>query len=352
MKAEQHDAWLDPAKAPVALTIRQELQSVLGNGAVFFPPTFAPPEGSDEAPNYLIDGDVALVDTVGSQANRMEPLFKHEPYASLIPQARVQVGQREINLLDAGHRAADALVRFSEKWSALKAAFEDLRDRADATKLARLAPTSIVFGAWDSRDTQAKLPRLVGATIRAQGVKKYTRAAQFFSSFEKDEIEDLGPAKALSDVGLNDAPSGRGPGGVTASSIRREAVLNLVALRSLRAPNTEETIKLQRYILGLALVAFSSEQDGFLREGCLLVSSDEKPAEVQAVTRQGKREPVSLDSAHALAYAKVAAEHFGVGENWTATFNPQTAKAAMDKRGEKKAANKPKPNPDKVKANR
>lgn len=338
MKADQYDAWLDSATGPVALTMRQELQPVLGDGAVFFPPTFAPAEGSDSAPDYLIDGDVALVDTVGSQANRLEPLFKNEPYASLVPQARVQVGQREINLLDAGHRAADALVRFSEKWSALKAAFENIRDRADATKLARLAPTSIVFGAWDSRDTQAKLPRLVGSTIRAEGVKKYTRAAQFFSSFEKEEIEDLGPAKALSDVGLNDAPSGRGPGGIIASAIRRHAVLNLVALRALRAANAEETRKLQRYILGLSAVAFACEQDGFLREGCLLVPCEDKPAEVRMVTRQGKREPISLSSEDALQYAKGVAAEFGVGENWTAIFDRETAKASMDKRGEKKAS--------------
>jgi CRISPR-associated protein Csb1 len=337
MKADQHDAWLDPQAGPVALTMRQELQPALGDDAVFFPPTFAPAEGSDAAPDYLIDEDVALVDTVGSQANRMEPLFKNEPYASLVPQARVRVGRREVNLLDAGHRAADALVRFSEKWSALKSAFEDIRDRGDATKLARMAPTSVVFGAWDSRDTQAKLPRLVGSTIRAEGVRKHTRSAQFFSSFEKEEIEDLGPARALSDVGLNDAPSGRGPGGITASNIRRDAVLNLVALRSLRATSDTETRKLQRYILGLALVAFACEQDGFLREGCLLVPHEDKPAETKVVTRQGKREPVSLSSADVLEYAKLAAAEFGVGEDWTATFDRETAKASMEKRGEKKA---------------
>lgn len=339
MNADRYDAWLQPATGPVALTIRQDLQPVLGDGSVFFPPTFAPAEGSkDDAPDYVIDGEVALVDTVGSQANRMEPLFKQPPYASLVPQARIAVGQREVNLLDAGHRAADALVRFSEKWPDLKAAFEEIRDKGIATTLARLSPTSIVFGAWDSRDTQAKLPRLVGSTIRAEGVKKYTRAAQYFSSFDKEEIQDLGTDKALSDVGMNDAPSGRGPGGVTATSIRRDAVLNLVALRALRAENDEETTKLQRYILGLALVAFACEQDGFLREGCLLVPDGSRPTEVQLVTRKGKREPVSVTSEDALAYAQAAAEAFKVAEDWTATFDRESAKASMGQRGEKKAS--------------
>ena len=181
MEVDHYDDWLDVATGPVALTFRQELQPVLGEGSVFFPPTFAPAEGSKESPDYLIDDGIALIDTVGSQANRMEPLFKTEPYASLVPQARVKVGAREVNVLEAGHRAADALVRFSEKWEALRAGFEDFRDHGKATKLAKVAPTSIVFGAWDSRDTQAKLPRLVGSTIRAEGAKRYTRSAQYFS---------------------------------------------------------------------------------------------------------------------------------------------------------------------------
>ena len=338
MNAEHFDLWLDPQSGPVALTMRQDLEPVLGDGAVFFPPTFAPPEGSNDGPNYVIDGDVALVDTVGSQANRMEPLFKVEPYASLVPQARVTVGQREVNVLDAGHRAADALVRFSEKWPELKAAFEEIRDRGNATKLAKLAPTSTVFGAWDSRDTQAKMPRLVGSTIRAEGVRRYTRAAQYFSAFEKEEVEDLGPDKGLSDVGLNDAPSGRGPGGVTALSIRRDAVLNFVPLRALRTANEQGTRPLQRYILGLALVAFACEQDGFLREGCLLVPHDDKPAEIKKVMRQGKREAVPLSSSDALSFAQAAAQAFGVGDNWTATFNRESAKTSMGQRGEKNAA--------------
>ncbi|HEX4773717.1 MAG TPA: type I-U CRISPR-associated protein Cas7 [Bryobacteraceae bacterium] len=68
MNADQYDSWLEPLAGAVALTIRQQLQPVLGDGAVFFPPTFAAPEGSKEAPDYLIDGEVALVDTIGSQA--------------------------------------------------------------------------------------------------------------------------------------------------------------------------------------------------------------------------------------------------------------------------------------------
>ncbi len=60
MKAERYDAWLEVSSGPVALTLRQELQPVLGDGAVFFPPTFAPEEGSSDSPDYLIDDGACL----------------------------------------------------------------------------------------------------------------------------------------------------------------------------------------------------------------------------------------------------------------------------------------------------
>ena len=81
------------------------------------PTTFA--AGDNFPGGYNIDGDpngtnVCLIDTVGSQANRIEPLFAREGYKQLIPQIVVTAGEQEVNLLEAGHRAGDALVRCSE----------------------------------------------------------------------------------------------------------------------------------------------------------------------------------------------------------------------------------------------
>jgi CRISPR-associated protein Csb1 len=186
--------------------MREPLEPVLGKGAVIFPPTFAPPAKGDP-PYYVIDetsqGKTAIVDTVGSQANRLEPLFKKEPYSKLVPLAVVKVGAREVNLLDAGHRAADALVRFSIQRLALSEAFRAIAERGDAGQLAKLAPTSLVFGVWDSRDTGVKVPRLVGSTVRAFGVEVLTRSAQYFSAFKKTETEALGQDQEfLSEQGL------------------------------------------------------------------------------------------------------------------------------------------------------
>jgi CRISPR-associated protein Csb1 len=332
MNTTGFDAWLEMS-GPVAVVVQEELEPVLGQGAVFFPPTFAPPEGSKDAPGYVIDetstGRVALVDTVGSQANRMEPLFKSLPYSELVPRARIKIGEREIDLLDAGHRAADAVVRFSDKWAQLRDAFVAIKTRSDATALAKMAPTSLVFGMWDSRDTQVKLPRIVGSTIRAYEVERLTRSAQYFTSTEKDEREDLGSVNFLSDVGLNDAPAGRTAGGVISrGGIRRLAVLNLVALRALSGADEGGTRRLQRYILGLALVSLIAQSEKFLREGCLLVPTGEHGTETKLVDRTGKRTELTMAESEALEFARAAAAEFGVGDAWTATFSKDGVKQA------------------------
>ena len=50
-----------------------------------------------------------------------------------------------MNLLDAGHRAGKGIVRCSSLQSELKAASKALV-KGDATPLAKIAPTSLVFG--------------------------------------------------------------------------------------------------------------------------------------------------------------------------------------------------------------
>src|SRR5690606_20179020 len=116
--------------------------------------------------------NVCQIDSVGSQANRMEPIFKHSEYSSLIPKVTIKHDGGEIDLLDAGHRAADATVRFSDLWKQLYPAFDAYKQHGNAEPLARIAPTSIVFGIWDSRATQVKLQRIVRSVIRAYRVKE------------------------------------------------------------------------------------------------------------------------------------------------------------------------------------
>src|SRR5690606_13782938 len=97
----------------------------------------------------------------------------------------------------------------------------------------------------------------------------------------------------------------------------------------------ERAEELRRYLLGLAMVAASQPLDPFLRQGCILVPDDERPATWTVVDRAGRREPLEIDDADLLAWARGAAEAFGVAEPRRVAFDPKLAKADMGK-GKKK----------------
>lgn len=345
---ETISGWLD-SKGPVALCLRQQLIPVEGEGSVFFPPTYAKIGYNID---HLSDGTkVATVDSVGAQANRMEPLFKakggDEELAKLVPQLDIDLGDKGVvSVLDAGHRLGDALIRSSALHVQAKEAFQEFLKSGDATKLAKLSPTSLVFGVWDSRDTQAKLPRLLQAVIRAWDVEKLTRSAQYitpidyaaldvFSEEEKQKAEN-NTKSPLAQRGFVHVPATEAHGGVVArGGIVRDVTINLVALRRLQGGKTTEL--LQKYILGLCLVAATEPLDGFLRQGCLLTPDPGKPSPWVLVERSGARAEVALTSDVARQFAKTAANAFGVGEGKTFQFLKERAKGDLEESGASKA---------------
>jgi CRISPR-associated protein Csb1 len=363
------DKWVEDG-GPAALVIRELLEPVEGPDGVFFPATFAAEQGN--APDrfrggynidYFPDGtNVCLVDSVGSQANRIEPIFARSKYAGLVPQVNIKVGDKKtINLLQAGHRGADTIVRCTELKDELEKAFKESL-KGNAGPLARIAPTSVVFGVWDSRGTQEKLPRLVSSTIRAFNVHPHTRHAQYNPVIRyKNErlLEGIDATdEELAQKGYVDQPIGRQPdpkkpdpthGGVQLmrgekiqGSIRRDTTLSLAALRRLCAADGG-TKKLRRYMLGLALVAVTAEQETYLRQGCNLVPADAgKGRTFEIVLCCGKRQrvfhdqesaqrfesanpnepvPFVLSLALLLTYANAAAKDFGIDPGRNVTSN-------------------------------
>lgn len=339
--------WADDPKGPVALHLKQKLIPVDGEGGVVFPPTYAE---IGYCVDTLSDGTrVATIDSVGSQGNRMEPIFKEDPYRELVPQILIDLPNgKSVSLLDAGHRLGDAIVRSSGLKDDARAAFLALLEKGDAEPIAKLAPTAFVFGSWDSRDTQAKLPRIVNSVVRAWDVEPLKRAAQFnpaidyaalevFDEEEKKRAEGDRKSK-LAQRGFVHVPSTDAPGGVLArGGIFRDVTVNLVALRQLDGQRGPE---LRRYILGLTLIAASVPQDGFLRQGCLLTPDPSVAPRWQRVDRDGKRVSVDLDHEKLLDYAKLAAGKFGVGQSRTVKFDRALAKADLADKDEKKKAEK------------
>ena len=215
------DSWATDAKGPVALHLKQKLlpvENIEGEQGIIYPPTYADI-------GYNIDKlsdnkKVALIDSVGSQANRMEPIFKGKFTAPskdsqpewLVPQIEIilhaekakKQGKNETeephkekrSILDLAHRSADAVVQSSPTLRVeFEQAFEALRRTGNAGPLCTLAPTSLVFGVWDSRGgTGEKRPRLVRAIIRAWDVDVLHAAAQFNSiwkALDEDQQEAL-----------------------------------------------------------------------------------------------------------------------------------------------------------------
>jgi CRISPR-associated protein Csb1 len=382
--------WLQETNLPVALVLTETLQPVEGLEAIIFPPTFAR-QGGDHP--YSIDVlrkdlepqaaqgnqevNTCLIDSVGSQANRMEACFKLPPLSALVPQITVQAGDQQVNLLDAGHRIADAAIRFSESESEAKVRFEiearnaiqEMKLKSNAAPLARLAPTSLVFGFWDSRDTGFKSGRLLASTIRATNVRAVSRSGQYKPSFDKRLLGlSAHENNALAEIGLDDVPvpsinsddkpvirvDGRvvgAHGGVRVfGKITRRSQINLVGLRSLAAINekgtneqavndprqpkqtkTDPNLKLRRYILGLALVAARYQTDYALREGCNLRRSE---WQAQLVYLDGDPQDFSEDwsIAKVFAYAEAAARDFGVNtQACTINFKVEKVKEVIKK---------------------
>lgn len=337
---ESFDRYLQ-SDGPAAVVIREPLIPVEGPEGILFPSTYAASKDKTFEGGYNIDGDpngknVALVDSVGSQANRIEPLFAETAYTALVPQVVITARGKSINLLEAGHRAGDAIVRCSSLQQELQDAFKALL-KGDATSLAKIAPTSLVFGVWDSRDTQAKAPRLIASTIRAFNVTKLRRSAQYVPATEyvKDELlpeaTDKASEEAYSERGFIHVPATGTHGGIIANGgIRRDATLALAALKLIHAgTDATATLTLRRYILGLALVAFTKLPGGYLRQGTILVSNPDKQREANEVFADGTRKPFTVTHEQALAYAQATAKAFGKGEDRVVPFDEEKAKADL-----------------------
>ncbi len=346
---DQINALADNSDGPVALHLKQSLVGVEGKGSVIFPPTYA-----DVGYNIdeLSDGTkIATIDSVGAQANRMEAVFlaakvgePENPRAKLVPQIDITYGnEKSVSILEAGHRLGDAVIRSTKLGERAQSAFEALLDRNDASDLAKLAPTSLAFGVWDSRGTGAKLPRIVQSTIRAEDVERLTRSAQYnppldyaaldvFTEAEQEK-EEGNPDSRLAKRGFVHVPATGTHGGVIARGlIRRDITVNLIALRRLDGASSQT---LRRYVLGLALVAATAPLDGFLRAGCLLVEDVDNEPVWQSIQRNGKRVSVGLDETVALKFAERASEAFGVGQSERVAFDKKLAQLDVKAKNKK-----------------
>ncbi|MGZ5054199.1 MAG: type I-G CRISPR-associated RAMP protein Csb1/Cas7g [Methylobacter sp.] len=319
-----------------------EYQPMGGPGDKVFPPTY---EGGKYATEKRVNPDTGeiidcvLLDSVQSQANRME-LALLEAWRS-----KDQSGNRKIELpvittkfqfddpqyksfsvtsLEAPHRIADAIFRDSklngvmfrksEKGKAL-----DNADTRNVTGLFGLCPTALVFGIWDSTGPRgglgAKFQRaLVSEMIginAVEGAKTssridplqiqlgagplYERSAidkskpnwtrvEEDAKKEKNQLKKLGKDGKPSEANHGNIKPVINKGSFTISQAQQTTVLSLAALRRLRFPlngsinslsEVDQAARTVLAALGLVASVLVREEGADLRSRCQLFPQQE-----------------------------------------------------------------------------
>lgn len=370
------DALHDERESDLAaLRFRARFEPAAGPGAKVYPPTY--PITTDKGPyvvehRYVNGGEAAetvLLDSIGSQANRVE-----EALLDAVELGRIELplvilettanGETvRLTTLEMPHRSSDAYLRDAETEDGVP--FDktpegrELRRATlrNATPVYRICPTSLVLGTWDSHRGRPEVsfktariwvselfglapqtgfrvgsrldPRgMLGAVVKKMGESQHdwdfvepTEEAEQPSSQQWSKIK-TGENARLSTVGHGNVTPTISRGGVAIASAHRAASLSLAGLRRLRFPisgdrSPDRDAAGRAVLAALALVgdrlAFG-RADLSLRSGCDLILLEEQ---VELVERGGVTIPVNLTTAQALSLFQSAVTHAeGLGLAW------------------------------------
>lgn len=367
---------LDMTREPMAMNL-QQLQSLVEGGAVairgtatlepaggpgdkVFPPTHAVDDKSKKpGAKYAFetrriggqDVNCVLIDSVQSQANRMEEALEALWFGREIPLPVVSVDFSSvapevgrITSLSAPHRIADALLRDSLldgqpfRLSDLGRSFTDASAR-NASALFKACPTGLVFGLWDSTGPKgglgAKFQRALVSEIvgvnAVHGSKTSSRIdplnimktdvyvaadedQQWTTDVDKAKRNDKGDLLRFGKEGkpseLNHGNVTPGidsvAGGVTIDEARHTVVLSIASLRRLGFSSGAAEARTVLAALGLLAILAAESRGHDLRSRCLLVPKQGGALRLEAVARDGSTTPLDVDLAGAIALYKEA----------------------------------------------
>lgn len=367
--ARLRESLQDPRGAgglPAAIRLRFQLQPAGGPGTKVMPPTYS----GGESPIYIeetrvIDGESKFcisLDSVASQANRLEEVLLAEIVAGQVSVPTIWVNQSEFGVNSAmqfSHRSFDAWiedalldgVRFgdTDRFKALAAS-----KRSDLSALMAESPTSILLGAWASRvknpQGSARLPRILSSEMIAVGAQPGARAASRidmhhiskaipvyraedgrFTIDPDHAVKEKGKPVPYAAAGEKGNPSALGYGNVTPGLARHGgitmdhalqiATISLPALRECRfAPRDDRTAeqdlagRVMLTALGLRMLSAQVERGFDLRSGCLLAPESEPEFElIDHLGATVDRWPaLSISSAELLAAAIEAGTQQGI----------------------------------------
>lgn len=303
------------------LRLRLRLQPLYGKGEIIFPCTVAGGKyqsSKRRIPGYSESVECTIIDSVQSQANRMEDALLADiragniflPYIvtdfSAVQGLLKPIGA--ITCFEAPHRIFDAIIRDSvddqgthfpftaEGEAAIKA------NSRDASALFAISPASLLFGSWDSTGVSGglgeKYTRCVVSELVAVNTERAERAGTRIDPLNiaasedpknileetKDEIWSMiakNRKKFEKPSRLNHSsviwPEESKPvhGGVTCDYIQQSTTISLPAIRRLGFPieNTERSLAAQTVLAAIALhaAALNVERGWHLRSRCDLM---------------------------------------------------------------------------------
>lgn len=365
------------AGGTVALRSRLTLKPAGGDGDKVFPPSYSVPDTARH--KYAVEerrvGDsdklstTVLLDSVASQANRAElallegwergELAFPVPYVDFTGDGGM-TDYEKLTVLEAPHRLADAIFRDSLldgtlfRLSDIGQAITDATPR-NATNVFRYAPTSLLFGMWDSTGPKgglgskfqrayvseivgfdASLGRKVSSRIDPLEIEKVEPDGRVYNSADPNEVWTLHETMAKKDKNGKPEFASRGSdsgqpgqpskinhgniapsidaaaGGVTISKAQQTTVISLAALRNLRFRGfdreAETAARTAIAALGLAAIVYQHETDFDLRSRCLLIPKH--GPRIELLARDGSADGVvDLDRRVAAEILAAAASH-------------------------------------------
>lgn len=360
----------------VALRGSATLESAGGSGDKVFPPTHSV---SDRATTRYAfekrrvggrDVDCVLIDSVQSQANRMEEALEALWSSKKIALPVIAVDFSGcapdvgvVTSLSAPHRVADALLRDSLidgtpfRLSEIGRSFTDATAK-NAAPLFKVCPTGLIFGLWDStgpkgglgsKFARALVSEIVGVgavagsktASRIDPASIITSAGPVFVAkepgpdgkptwtlnvMEAKPLKEDKPPKNDQDIGAVEkwgkAEKAGKPtsinhsnipptiddkaGGVTIDHALHTVVLSLAALRKLSFGGADAEARTALAALAVLAVLAADGRGHDLRSRCLLVPKMGGALRLEAVHRDGTTQPLSIDLEGAIALFNAA----------------------------------------------
>lgn len=357
-------------QSAAGLRLRFRLQPLYGQGEVVFPCTVAGGKyqiSKRRIPGYEQSVECAILDSVHSQANRMEEALLADIRAGNIHLPHVatdfsgikdrlikEIG--EITCFDAPHRVFDAILRDSVDQNGKHFPLTPKGDAVikatshNASAIFEVSPASLLFGSWDSTGVSGGLgekfarcvvSEVVGVNVE-RAVREGTRIDPLNVSSDPSIAEILAKTKdplwtdlqksrknfkKASDINHSSVPwkhkeVGDAHGGVTCDYIQQSTTISCPAIRQLGFPASDRTRSAHAHTVLAAMALHAAtlnvERGWHLRSRCDLVLEEGASAEWELLgSRPERRAFTSTDTRNLLQEAIQNAT--GAGLPWHRT---------------------------------